>query len=211
MNHPNVLAKMKFAIYLWIFSAASLLVKTSSLFEADLNFNLTLKHDISIEDFNNLVFKTLLPSRPLGYAKRVRRQINDGSSQYVYDTDTDESSGEWGPWEAKGPCSRSCGGGVLTEERTCQNGDCTGPSKRFSSCNLSPCPGESSGDFRQEQCSKFNSVPFERKLYEWIPYLKAPRKCELNCMPKGERFYYRHEKKVINCLLLINCENIQSM
>ena len=37
---------------------------------------------------------------------------------------------------------------------------------------------------------------FERKYYEWIPYLKAPRKCELNCMPRGERFYYRHSNKV---------------
>ena len=51
-------------------------------------------------------------------------------------------------------------------------------------------------DFRIEQCSKFDSVPFERKNYKWIPYLKAPRKCELNCMPRGERFYYRHNKKV---------------
>lgn len=50
--------------------------------------------------------------------------------------------------------------------------------------------------FREEQCAKFNNELFERKYYDWIPYLKAPRKCELNCMPKGERFYYRHAKKV---------------
>ena len=81
------------------------------------------------------------------------------------------------------------------ESRQCQNGDCTGPSKRYSSCNITPCPPDSM-DYRLEQCSRYNSIPFERKLYEWIPYLKAPRKCELNCMPKGERFYYRHEKKV---------------
>ena len=49
---------------------------------------------------------------------------------------------------------------------------------------------------REEQCAKFNQELFERKYYDWIPYLKAPRKCELNCMPKGERFYYRHAKKV---------------
>ena len=49
---------------------------------------------------------------------------------------------------------------------------------------------------REEQCEKFNQELFERKYYDWIPYLKAPRKCELNCMPKGERFYYRHAKKV---------------
>ena len=50
--------------------------------------------------------------------------------------------------------------------------------------------------YREEQCAKFNQELFERKYYDWIPYLKAPRKCELNCMPKGERFYYRHAKKV---------------
>lgn len=43
---------------------------------------------------------------------------------------------------------------------------------------------------------RYNSETFEGKLYSWIPYLRAPRKCELNCMPQGERFYYRHAKKV---------------
>ena len=54
-------------------------------------------------------------------------------------------------------------------------------------------------EYREEQCAKFNQELFERKYYDWIPYLKAPRKCELNCMPKGERFYYRHAKKVSKC------------
>ena len=93
---------------------------------------------------------------------------------------------------------RTCGGGVMTEERQCGGSkpdECAGPSKRFSSCNLDECP-RGSRDFREEQCAKFNNELFERKYYDWIPYLKAPRKCELNCMPKGERFYYRHAKKV---------------
>ena len=87
----------------------------------------------------------------------------------------------------------------MTEERRCGGSkpdDCVGPSKRFSSCNLEECP-RGSRDFREEQCAKFNNELFERKYYDWIPYLKAPRKCELNCMPKGERFYYRHAKKVL--------------
>nr|XP_023024406.1 papilin-like [Leptinotarsa decemlineata] len=32
--------------------------------------------------------------------------------------------------------------------------------------------------------------------YEWVPYTKAPNQCELNCMPRGERFYYRHASAV---------------
>lgn len=35
-------------------------------------------------------------------------------------------------------------------------------------------------------------------MYEWVPYTNAPNPCELNCMPKGERFYYRHKAKVID-------------
>lgn len=31
-------------------------------------------------------------------------------------------------------------------------------------------------------------------IYRWIPYTKAAEKCELNCMPKGERFYFRHKR-----------------
>ena len=89
------------------------------------------------------------------------------------------------------------------ETRECPAKDCTGPTKRYSSCNTQKCP-QGTIDYRTEQCSKFNSVPFERKLYEWIPYLKAPRKCELNCMPKGERFYYRHSKKVCECSIRLD-------
>ena len=117
--------------------------------------------------------------------------------------------------------SRTCGGGVETWLRSCNNprpNSCVGAGKRFATCNPQPCPRgakdfrwETSGirkkiikgkvqfefkKHREEQCAKFNQELFERKYYDWIPYLKAPRKCELNCMPKGERFYYRHAKKV---------------
>nr|CAD7263671.1 unnamed protein product [Timema shepardi] len=33
---------------------------------------------------------------------------------------------------------------------------------------------------------------------QWVPYTKAPNVCELNCMPRGERFYYRHKRKVVD-------------
>lgn len=32
----------------------------------------------------------------------------------------------------------------------------------------------------------------------WVPYTKGPNPCELNCMPRGERFYYRHKKQVVD-------------
>ncbi|CAH1399411.1 unnamed protein product [Nezara viridula] len=57
------------------------------------------------------------------------------------------------------------------------------------------CP-EGSTDYRTEQCAAYNSVEFEEQYYDWIPYTKAENKCQLNCMPRGERFYYRHKDKV---------------
>ncbi|KAF3430423.1 hypothetical protein E2986_10746, partial [Frieseomelitta varia] len=59
------------------------------------------------------------------------------------------------------------------------------------------CPGEQK-DFRAEQCAEFNGVPFEGIYYDWIPYTGGPNKCELNCMPRGERFFYRHRQMVID-------------
>ena len=54
---------------------------------------------------------------------------------------------------------------------------------------------------------RYNSETFEGKLYSWIPYLRAPRKCELNCMPQGERFYYRHAKKASSELKFLFAEH----
>lgn len=169
-------------------------INASTLIEDENSTSGIMKHPISVEDFNELVLVFRIPSPPLGFSSRVRRQLT-GGGVFIYDTDTDESSGSWSDWEIGSQCSRTCGGGVLVEQRVCMAKDCTGPSKRYSSCNTQACP-PGSLDFRQEQCSKYDSKPFERRLFQWIPYLKAPRKCELNCMPKGERFYYRHEKKV---------------
>ncbi|XP_064108154.1 papilin-like isoform X7 [Macrobrachium nipponense] len=129
--------------------------------------------------------------------------------------------GPWGPWSAISPCSRSCGGGVAYRSRDCRGTSpdaCSGKSKKYESCNVNPCQSGSK-DYREEQCARFNNVPFEGKYYNWVPYLddpakcelncqpeeqswvpylKAPKKCELNCQPQGERFYYRHAPKVVD-------------
>ena len=71
-------------------------------------------HPISIEDYNTLKWVSQPISEPVSFSSRVRRQLTDGTLSYVYDTDTDESTGEWGPWEQGGQgCSRTCGGGVM--------------------------------------------------------------------------------------------------
>lgn len=109
----------------------------------------------------------------------------------------------WGNWGEWGECSRSCGGGVSIRQRRCysqrtdRGPSCIGPSQNHRSCNVQNCP-EGSRDFRAEQCAEFDGVAFQGKRYKWLPYYGAPNKCELNCIPKGENFYYRHKETVID-------------
>ncbi len=37
---------------------------------------------------------------------------------------------------------------------------------------IQECP-EGSKDFRENQCARFNTLPFEGKYYSWIPYTKG--------------------------------------
>uniref|UniRef100_A0A7M4FNH9 Papilin n=1 Tax=Crocodylus porosus TaxID=8502 RepID=A0A7M4FNH9_CROPO len=100
-------------------------------------------------------------------------------------------------------CSRTCGGGISFRQRLCHSqrtdggSSCVGPSASYRSCNVQSCP-EDSRDFRAEQCAEFDGVEFQGKKYKWLPYYGAPSKCELNCIPKGENFYYRHKAAVID-------------
>ncbi|VDP28893.1 unnamed protein product, partial [Soboliphyme baturini] len=85
---------------------------------------------------------------------------------------------------------------------------CIGPKKRYVSCNIEPCPGDT--NFRAEQCAKFNDKPLEgnkslTRRASWKPHLcstvyrfVAPNKCELSCIPEGENFYYKWADKVID-------------
>ncbi|XP_075699471.1 papilin isoform X2 [Rhinoderma darwinii] len=109
----------------------------------------------------------------------------------------------WDNWSDWGECSRSCGGGVSSRERQCYSGradggsNCIGPTKNYRSCNVQECP-EGSRDFRAEQCSEYDGMEFQGKRYKWLPYYGASQKCELNCIPKGENFYYRHKMAVLD-------------
>ncbi|XP_031431207.1 LOW QUALITY PROTEIN: hemicentin-1 [Clupea harengus] len=56
--------------------------------------------------------------------------------------------GNWGPWQAWGECSASCGGGERTRTRHCNNPSssnkgrpCPGDSTQLSRCNAQACPG----------------------------------------------------------------------
>ncbi|KAM9091000.1 papilin isoform 5-T6 [Megaptera novaeangliae] len=133
-----------------------------------------------------LLVPLLLAPAPGSSAPRVRRQSDTWSS--------------WGNWS---PCSRTCGGGVSFRERPCYSqrrdggSGCVGPSRSHRSCRPESCP-EGARDFRAEQCAEFDGQEFQGRRYEWLPYYGAPNKCELNCIPKGESFYYKHREAVID-------------
>ncbi|XP_069065025.1 papilin isoform X2 [Pleurodeles waltl] len=133
-----------------------------------------------------LVTLTLFPA-PASFARKSKRQSNDF----------------WGSWGEWGECSRTCGGGVSFRHRQCYSrradggANCIGPTRNYRSCNTEDCP-QGSRDFRAEQCGEFDGMEFQGKRYKWLPYYGAPNKCELNCIPRGENFYYRHKMAVID-------------
>ncbi|XP_069016802.1 papilin [Embiotoca jacksoni] len=109
----------------------------------------------------------------------------------------------WDAWGPYGECSRSCGSGVTMRTRRCitlrtdRGHNCVGPDKSHRSCNIQDCP-EGSRDFREEQCSQFDGTDFQGKRYKWLPYYGAENPCELNCMPRGENFFYRQRSAVVD-------------
>ncbi|ELV10762.1 ADAMTS-like protein 4 [Tupaia chinensis] len=60
-----------------------------------------------------------------------------------------------------------------------------------------PCPPEQP-DPRALQCAAFDSQEFMGQLYQWEPFteVQGSQRCELNCRPRGFRFYVRHTEKV---------------
>ncbi|CAL8255109.1 unnamed protein product [Boreogadus saida] len=84
--------------------------------------------------------------------------------------------GEWAKWSA---CTRTCGGGVMSQERHClrqrkkvsagkDNMTCTGTAKQYHLCNTKECP-PAGRSFREEQCWSFNSQLYGGRSYQWKP------------------------------------------
>lgn len=87
---------------------------------------------------------------------------------------TDGGWGEWGPWTE---CTRTCGGGVQTMDRECNNPAplnkgryCLGEKTKIKLCNTQAHCDASLPTFREQQCTKFNSEPFQNKLHTWKPF-----------------------------------------
>ncbi|XP_053438721.1 A disintegrin and metalloproteinase with thrombospondin motifs 14 [Nycticebus coucang] len=98
--------------------------------------------------------------------------------------------GGWSSWTKFGSCSRSCGGGVRSRSRSCDNPPpayggrpCSGPMFEYQVCNSEECPGPYE-DFRAQQCAKRNSYyTHQNAKHSWVPYESEDdaQKCELIC------------------------------
>ncbi|XP_067401591.1 A disintegrin and metalloproteinase with thrombospondin motifs 12 [Emydura macquarii macquarii] len=103
-------------------------------------------------------------------------------------------NGGWGTWSSWSHCTRTCGAGVQSAERHCNNPEpqfggkyCTGERKRYRMCNILPCRRDTP-TFRQMQCSEFDTVPYKNEFYQWIPVYSTANPCELHCRPVDGQF-----------------------
>ncbi|PIK50581.1 putative A disintegrin and metalloproteinase with thrombospondin motifs 7 [Apostichopus japonicus] len=99
--------------------------------------------------------------------------------------------GEWGEWSQ---CSRTCGGGVMIQERHCNNPApansgryCEGKRKNYALCKVQACPKGSTG-FRALQCSRYNNKVYQGYLYHWLPVIVPGNECKLSCEAAGYSF-----------------------
>ncbi|XP_026707561.1 A disintegrin and metalloproteinase with thrombospondin motifs 14, partial [Athene cunicularia] len=102
--------------------------------------------------------------------------------------------GSWSSWSKFGSCSRTCGGGVRSRSRNCDNPPpayggrhCPGATYEYQVCNAEECPGPYQ-DFRAQQCSKRNSYyTHQNSKHAWLPYEHHDdaQKCELICRSEG--------------------------
>ncbi|XP_051970716.1 A disintegrin and metalloproteinase with thrombospondin motifs 18-like [Xyrauchen texanus] len=112
--------------------------------------------------------------------------------------------GQWSGWSEWSDCSRTCGGGVMHQERSCNspspqhNGKfCQGPSRLHQLCNTKPCQ-PNGVDFRAQQCAEYNSKPFRGWYYKWKPYTKVEEEdiCKLYCIAEDFDFFFAMSSKV---------------
>uniref|UniRef100_A0A673GX47 A disintegrin and metalloproteinase with thrombospondin motifs 3-like n=1 Tax=Sinocyclocheilus rhinocerous TaxID=307959 RepID=A0A673GX47_9TELE len=100
--------------------------------------------------------------------------------------------GGWSSWGKFGSCSRTCGGGVRSRSRQCNNPvpvyggrDCPGTTFDYQVCNIEDCPGPYE-DFRAQQCVQRSNKYHNNIKHTWLPYEHPDEahKCELSCRSK---------------------------
>ncbi|XP_059145188.1 A disintegrin and metalloproteinase with thrombospondin motifs 1-like [Physella acuta] len=109
-------------------------------------------------------------------------------------------NGGWSAWSPDwSSCSRSCGGGVRSKTRTCDNPrprfggkECEGPSVKTNLCNVKSC-GTPEDKFKEDQCQATHDQPVDGQLYDWSPAdIGGQQECFLLCSSKpGNRILRR--------------------
>ncbi|KAM8894980.1 A disintegrin and metalloproteinase with thrombospondin motifs 7 isoform 2-T2 [Spinachia spinachia] len=110
--------------------------------------------------------------------------------------------GGWAAWSEWLACSRTCGAGVRSAQRDCENPVpkhggkyCLGERRRYKICNNTPCP-RGLPSFRDVQCGHFNALPREGKFYKWEAVVNRVSPCELHCRPLDEHFSEKMQEAV---------------
>uniref|UniRef100_A0A665UVS2 ADAM metallopeptidase with thrombospondin type 1 motif 7 n=1 Tax=Echeneis naucrates TaxID=173247 RepID=A0A665UVS2_ECHNA len=113
-------------------------------------------------------------------------------------------NGGWASWSEWSACSRTCGAGVRSAQRDCDNPVpknrgkyCLGERRRYKVCNINPCPSDMP-TFRNSQCSHFNNTPYKGKLHKWEAVINKVNPCELHCRPLNEHFSEKMRDAVID-------------
>ncbi|XP_075414964.1 A disintegrin and metalloproteinase with thrombospondin motifs 13 [Tenrec ecaudatus] len=110
--------------------------------------------------------------------------------------------GHWSSWGPPSPCSRSCGGGVVTRKRLCNNPRpafggraCPGADLQAELCNTQAC-GTSQLAFMSEQCTQTDHQPLllsagGASFYRWgsaEKYSQGDTLCRHMCRAVGQSF-----------------------
>ncbi|XP_058380669.1 A disintegrin and metalloproteinase with thrombospondin motifs 13 [Diceros bicornis minor] len=113
--------------------------------------------------------------------------------------------GHWSGWGPPSPCSRSCGGGVVTRRRQCNNPRpafggraCIGAELQAEMCNTQACE-KTQLEFMSEQCAETNGKPLQlspgsTSFYRWdaaAQYSQGDALCRHMCRAVGESFMVR--------------------
>ncbi|XP_060035494.1 ADAMTS-like protein 3 isoform X2 [Erinaceus europaeus] len=105
----------------------------------------------------------------------------------------------WDAWGAWSDCSRTCGGGASYSLRRCLVGrSCEGQNIHYKTCSNHDCPPDAE-DFRAQQCSAYNDVPYQGRHYEWQPLPDDPKApCALRCRARGQSVEAELAPKVLD-------------